>query len=92
MSIETAQNSVVRIEIRFFAAAKAAAARASAVVELPAGATIADLESALGLDNPDLERVLRRCSYLRDSVAVRDRDRVLAPCSVIEVLPPFAGG
>ncbi|WP_188491746.1 MoaD/ThiS family protein [Williamsia phyllosphaerae] len=82
----------MRIEVRFFAAAKAAAGRATDVVELPHDATVGDLETALGTDNPDLARVLLRCSYLRDSMAVRDRDRALAPCSLVEVLPPFAGG
>ncbi len=92
MSIEATEKAVQRVEVRFFAAAKAAAGRASDVVELPRDATVGDLEAALGVGNPDLARVLLRCSYLRDSVAVRDRDRALAPCSVVEVLPPFAGG
>ena len=92
MSAETTGRPALRVEVRFFAAAKAAAGRASDVVDLPHDATVGDLEAALGAGNPDLARVLLRCSYLRDSVAVRDRDRALAPCSVVEVLPPFAGG
>ncbi|GAA1456761.1 MoaD/ThiS family protein [Williamsia maris] len=92
MTIDATDSPVQRIEVRFFAAAKAAAGRAHDVVELPHDATVGDLEAALGTGNADLARVLLRCSYLRDSVAVRDRGRALAPCSVIEVLPPFAGG
>jgi hypothetical protein len=39
-----------------------------------------------------LSRVLGYCSFLVDGSAVRDRDVSLAPGSVVEVLPPFAGG
>ncbi|MGV7904314.1 MoaD/ThiS family protein, partial [Mycobacterium kansasii] len=40
---------------------------------------------------PELGRVLTRCSFLLDEVAVRD---VAAPASgaMLDVLPPFAGG
>ncbi|MGJ0119742.1 MoaD/ThiS family protein [Williamsia sp. MIQD14] len=80
------------VQVRFFAAARAAAGHDERTVEIGSSATVGDLESALGRDNPALAQVLRRCTYLRDSVAVRDRAMSVAPCAVIEVLPPFAGG
>ena len=92
MTVEIPTTPLQSVEVRFFAAARAAAGKDSDVVELPDDATVGDLEAVLATGNPDLARVLLRCSYLRDSVAVRDRSRVLAPCSVIDVLPPFAGG
>jgi molybdopterin synthase sulfur carrier subunit len=39
-----------------------------------------------------LERVLTACSFLVDGTTTRDRALVLAPGSVVDVLPPFAGG
>ena len=45
----------------------------------------------LAARHPELGRVLTRCSFLLDEVAVRD---VGAPASgaMLDVLPPFAGG
>jgi molybdopterin synthase sulfur carrier subunit len=39
-----------------------------------------------------LERVLTACSFLVDGTTTRDRALVLAPGTVVDVLPPFAGG
>ncbi|BBG04916.1 MULTISPECIES: MoaD/ThiS family protein [Pseudonocardia] len=81
------------LTVRYFAAAKAAAGTAEEIVELGSGATVADavdlLRSAHG---PELGTVLDRCSFLLDEFAVRDRSTVLRDASVLDVLPPFAGG
>ena len=82
----------MRITVRYFAADAAAANTDSVVVDVPDTATMSDLEDLLGRGHPDLAKVLARCSYLRDSVAVRDKQTRLAPCTAIDVLPPFAGG
>jgi molybdopterin converting factor small subunit len=82
----------VQICVRFFAAAQAAAGVEQSVVELTDKATLADLEIQLGQSNPQLAEVLQRCSYLHESVAVRDRSRVLSGGDTVDVLPPFAGG
>jgi molybdopterin converting factor small subunit len=37
-------------------------------------------------------KVLSRCSFLRDGVAVRDLDTALGTAETLDVLPPFAGG
>jgi molybdopterin converting factor small subunit len=80
------------VEVRYFAAAKAAAGRAAESVELPATASIDDLAERLAeRHGPDLRKVLARCSYLVDEVAVRDHSRALVG-EVVDVLPPFAGG
>ncbi|PRC60698.1 molybdopterin synthase sulfur carrier subunit, partial [Mycobacterium sp. ITM-2017-0098] len=39
-----------------------------------------------------LAKVLARCSYLRDGIAVRTTATELANAQTIDVLPPFAGG
>ncbi|MFW0785458.1 MoaD/ThiS family protein [Gordonia sp. CPCC 206044] len=82
----------MRITIRFFAAARAAAGTETSIVDVTDDITLGGLESVLGADNPELARVLERCSYLRDSIAVCDRLAPLGSCATLDVLPPFAGG
>lgn len=79
----------VRVTVRFFAAARAAAGVEETV--LLAG-TVDDVVAGLGRGNPDLARVLQRCSFLVDEVAVRDRLVALHDGATVDVLPPFAGG
>jgi molybdopterin synthase sulfur carrier subunit len=81
------------VTVRYFAAAKAAAGRDSETVEVPTGATVAALADTLAeRHGPEFGRVLARCSYLVDEIAVRDPQRVLPEDAVVDVLPPFAGG
>ncbi len=80
------------LTVRFFAAARAAAGTELTEIVVPDDATLGDLERALSIGQPDLARVLARCSYLRDAVALCDRSRTLGNCTTIDVLPPFAGG
>lgn len=82
----------MRVTIRYFAAARAAAQTHSGVIDLPDDATLGDLERILAADHPELARVLPRCSYLRDEIAMTDRNRELGPTQTVDVLPPFAGG
>ena len=88
------------MNVRYFAAARAAAGVEEERFELPAGATVEALLSAvLDVDRPvpppgtpPLARLLSRSSFLLNEVAVRDRSVVLGPDDVVDVLPPFAGG
>lgn len=82
----------MEICVRFFAAAQAAAGVEQTVIHLTGKATLADLENVLGQSNPQLADVLQRCSYLHESIAVRDRSRTLSEGDTVDVLPPFAGG
>ncbi len=77
--------------IRYFAAARAAAGVSEETVPVPDGATVADVAELLAARHPGLERVLTRCSFLQDEVAVRDV-AVPATGAMLDVLPPFAGG
>jgi molybdopterin converting factor small subunit len=84
--------SEVQITIRYFAAARAAAGIETETMRLPSGTTIEGLVAGLGGRGPELAKVLARCSYLRDGIAVRDKTVVLQTRETVDVLPPFAGG
>lgn len=76
--------------LRFFAAARAAVG----VDEVPVSGV--DLDAVLrGVEAADPSRwqaLQERCSYLVDGVTTRDRSTPLAGVSVVDVMPPFAGG
>jgi len=84
--------SAVGITVRYFAAARAAAGSDSEQLTLRSGATVAELVDGLGGRSQELARVLVRCSFLCDGVAVRDQAQPLQAGNTIDVLPPFAGG
>lgn len=88
------------MNVRYFAAARAAAGMDEEKFELPVGATVATLvEAVLAVERPEppagtppLARILSRSSFLLNEVAVRNTAAVLGPDDVVDVLPPFAGG
>jgi sulfur-carrier protein len=80
------------INVRYFAAARAAAGSEGETVAVDPETTVAGLTERLGRGNPELAAVLRRCSYLCDGIAVRDPATRLRSGHTIDVLPPFAGG
>ena len=79
--------------VRYFAAARAAAGVETEAVDVPPGATVDILLKAVRAAHGDvLGRVLDRCSFLLDEVAVRDRSVAVPAGATLDVLPPFAGG
>ena len=85
----TATTSTVTV--RYFAAARAAAGVETERLEL--SGTVDDAIRALReRHGTELGRVLDRCSFLLDEVAVRDRTAAMPPGATLDVLPPFAGG
>jgi molybdopterin synthase sulfur carrier subunit len=83
----------LRMRVRYFAAAKAAAGTAQEDLAVHAGATVHDVLTVLGTRHgEELIRVLKACSFLLDGRAVRDREAVLTDGDELDVLPPFAGG
>jgi molybdopterin converting factor small subunit len=90
MTAETAR--LIDIGVRYFAAAQAAVGSDSEELTVRAGVTVRDLVEELSSRNPELARVLPRCSYLCDGVAVHDKAQPLHCGNTIDVLPPFAGG
>ncbi|MBV8180089.1 MAG: MoaD/ThiS family protein [Mycobacterium sp.] len=80
------------ITVRYFAAARAAAGSDCEQLTVQSGATVDELVDALGGRSQELARVLGRCSFLCDGMAVRDKAQPLRAGNTIDVLPPFAGG
>ena len=78
--------------MRYFAAARAAAGSDSEQLTVPSGTTIGEFVEGLGGRRQELARVLLRCSFLCDGLAVRDHAQPLRAGNTIDVLPPVAGG
>lgn len=76
--------------VRWFGGAAEAAGTESEHVA--AGTTLGELLDHCVSERPALATVLPRCSLLLDGVRVDDRSLVLSQGSVLDVLPPFAGG
>jgi molybdopterin synthase sulfur carrier subunit len=71
------------VEVRFFAAARAAVG--SSTLSVPAGT----LDSVLAeFDSP----VISRCTFLVNGIAATVRSIMLVDGDQVDVLPPFAGG
>jgi molybdopterin converting factor small subunit len=81
------------VTVRYWAAAREAAGCTSETCQ---AATVADvLATVTELHGDRLRAVLARCSFLVDGAPVGRRDPAtvqVSDGSVIEVLPPFAGG
>ncbi|WP_101952015.1 MoaD/ThiS family protein [Mycobacterium sp. 3519A] len=82
----------VKVTVRYFAAARAAAGLDDEIIAVAPGTTVASLVQTLGDRDPALAKVLSRCSYLCDGIAVRDLGLTLSDTQTVDVLPPFAGG
>jgi molybdopterin converting factor small subunit len=81
------------VTVRYFAGARAAAGVESEQVALAGGGTVDDVLTVLrARHGTRLSEVLTASSLLLDEVAVRDRTQRPADGSVLDVLPPFAGG
>lgn len=84
--------TMVQVTVRYFAAARAAAGHDVETIRIEPGTTVAELVDRLGAWNADLAKVLMRCTFLCDEVAVRNTSMVLRDAQTVDVLPPFAGG
>jgi molybdopterin converting factor small subunit len=89
----------VRVTVRYFAAARAAAGvpQELLTIPLPTGAPLSCtvgsvLAAATERHGASLARVLERCSFLLDEVAVHGMTTAVRDGQALDVLPPFAGG
>ncbi|MCV7068511.1 MoaD/ThiS family protein [Mycolicibacterium houstonense] len=85
-------TDTIAVTIRYFAAAAAAAGVDTETLDIEKDTSIATLVERLSGRDAELARVLKRCSYLCDGVAVRDTDKPISTPQTLDVLPPFAGG
>lgn len=74
--------------VRYFAAAEELAGRAE---ETRDELTLGDLRRALAAERPGLGGILPRCAVLVAGARTND-DALLAEDTLVDVLPPFAGG
>ncbi len=81
----------IKLEVRLFAMAKERAGRPTVAVELPLGASVADLRAAIGHRLPALAPFLSKTMIAVDEEYATD-DQVLAPGSRVAVIPPVSGG
>lgn len=85
-------TATVQVWVRYFAAARAAAGHDAETIRLQPGTTVAELVARLSARDENLAKVLLRCCFLCDGVAVRDDAAELTNAQTVDVLPPFAGG
>jgi molybdopterin converting factor small subunit len=78
------------VTVRYFAGARAAA---GVDTETRSAGSLDELIGQIVATHGErLERVLTACSFLVDGTQTRDRSHELSSGSVVDVLPPFAGG
>jgi molybdopterin converting factor small subunit len=83
------------VQIRYWAAARAAAGVAEDSVEASTVAEALEAARDRHRDQPQFDKVLSVCSFLLDEtpLGTRDLSRVsVGDGDLIDVLPPFAGG
>ena len=82
---------VMQLSVRLFARARDLVGKSEVVVELPAGATVADLRHRLSVDYPALKSLLEN-SALAVNDEFADDSSLLPPSSEVALLPPVSGG
>lgn len=81
----------MNFEVKLFAAAKEIAGKDLVVVDLEAGATVADLRTALVQSLPALQETIEHVKFAVNH-DYADDDTRLSPDSEIACIPPVSGG
>lgn len=76
-------------QVRLYAAARAAAGVPEVMVN---EGPLKEILAIVSADNERLKEVLLRCSFLVDEVVCHDMNTWVPAGSIVDVLPPFAGG
>lgn len=96
MGKNTGMSVSTSVTVHYWAAAKAAAGVSEETIELPGEAMLSDLTAAVrDRHGAELDRVITVCSVLLDGRQPESRDAATTPLpdrTVVEFLPPFAGG
>jgi molybdopterin converting factor subunit 1 len=79
------------VRVLLFARARELAGAGEVAVELPAGATVADLRAALAAAHPTLGDVLARSAVAVDEEFAED-GTMIGEGEVAAVIPPVSGG
>jgi molybdopterin converting factor subunit 1 len=81
----------MKVRVKLFAVAKELVGRDVLEIEVPAGATVADVRDALGHAHPALSRVLPHAMWAIDaSYAIETTP--LSETSDVALIPPVSGG
>jgi molybdopterin converting factor subunit 1 len=81
----------MKLDVRLFARARDAAGCERVTVELPAGARVADLRTALAAQSPNL-RALVPCLLVAVGTDYADDRALLSPQAEVSCFPPVSGG
>lgn len=93
MADDTSGTGVASVTVRYFAAARAAAGTHEEVLSLPTPVSVGDVVTAsAAAHGSELARVLARCSFLLNEIAVHGMSTEVPSGAAVDVLPPFAGG
>jgi molybdopterin converting factor subunit 1 len=79
------------VRVLLFARAGDIAGRGVVEVELPAGATVAELRRRLGLEVPALANLVVRCGVAVEGEYAVDGD-IVAEGAEVALIPPVSGG
>jgi molybdopterin converting factor subunit 1 len=79
------------VRVKLFAVAKERAGREELAVELPDGATVADLRKAIATASPALSAILPHAMWAVDTEYANDRTS-LNEQSKVALIPPVSGG
>ena len=75
--------------VRLYAAARAAAGQSEILVE---PGRLDEILGKIAQNNSRLAEVFKQCSFLIDGVVNHEVNALILEQSIIDVLPPFAGG
>ena len=81
----------MRVRVKLFAVAKELARRDELAIDMPAGATVADLRQTIAAQYPALNDVLSHALWAVDA-AYADERTILNERSNIALIPPVSGG
>lgn len=81
----------MNVRVRLFAVAKQTAGRECVDLQLPPGATVAEVRSRLGVQIPQLSNLLDRMTFAVDAQYAHD-DAVIPPGADVACIPPVSGG
>ncbi len=79
------------MKVLLFARARDLVGADAVEIDLPAGATVAELRRVLAERYPGLSPLLARCAVAVDNEFAND-DLPLSPTAVVALLPPVSGG